>query len=99
MLYLKERIYGFDYKLLQNYFDFLKEEEIRKLELFDFSKEGRKVKIFGRDLTVGDIGGSLIDLSNLGDLERGSLGEFQSYIEYCSFDRNFNLCYVLNSRG
>lgn len=99
LLYLKERIHGFDYKLLQNYFDFLKEEEIRKLELFDFSKEGRKVKIFGKDLTLGDIGGNLVDLSNFGEAERGGLGEFQSYIEYCSFDKNFNLCYVLNSKG
>jgi hypothetical protein len=96
---LKERISGFDYKLMQNYFDFLKEEEIKKLELFDFSKEGRKIKIFGRDLSIGDFGGNLVDLSNLKENERGPFSEFPSYIEYCSFDKNFNLCYILNSRG
>lgn len=97
---LRETIEGFDYKMMQNYFDELKEEEFGSLQLLDYSNEGRKIKVYGGELSLANLGEHFLDLSNfVSNFESSGYTELPSYVEYCSFDRNFNLCYVVNSKG
>jgi hypothetical protein len=88
---------------MQNYFEFLTAEEISNLEMLDFSNNGGSIKIFGKKLNFGEIGNGLyLDFANFDKSQKSkftSRNEFQSGIEYCTFDRNFNLCYVVNARG